>query len=213
MVKVEIALAVFASLFLVGSFLVVATVYFDIDIPFLPNPALRDDIRNLQGQVSTLSGEVSDLRETLLRLNQLIEQQQDELNRLKIPAIVAREISASDVIIEGIAGEIINDLTDKYPGAAPAIIAGTNVLGQIIETKLNNPNVDLVSATRQFGQIYAAQLVFTFPVRLSELPFAAALVPIVGDVTFLVNVQSTATVDVATELVSNLRIIAVEIGI
>lgn len=66
MVNVETTSVLVASLFLVGSFLVIATVYFDIDIPFLPDPALRGEIQNLEGEVSSLFREVSNLRDALL---------------------------------------------------------------------------------------------------------------------------------------------------
>lgn len=169
-------------------------------------------IADLRSDVSNLNAKNDELSKKVVDLTKVIEQQTDQLNRLRLPEVVRKKLGVSDLLVDNAAGPLIQDIKNKAGPLSPAVDAASGLIKTIIRAKLSSPSVQVSTATRIAGSIYSTNLVLSVPVKLSEIPLLSSVQNAIGDVTVNINVNLIAEVDVATETVSNVQFAGVSVG-
>ena len=140
------------------------------------------------------------------QLKSLVNQQIDEINRLRIPGIVENQLQISDIVVDQIAGPLIEEIKSRVPGILhPVVDLATNAIKSVIQAKLGDPSVALLSASQIASDLYSINAIVSIPIRISEIPALAVIQNIIGDVTFMVEMSITANVNVSSQTVSGIQ--------
>ena len=166
----------------------------------------------LQTTTASLRSSNRELSPKIDSLTKIIDEQTDQLNRLRIPEVVKKKLGVSDLLVDYMAKPLIDGIKSRAVGLAPAVDAASGVIKLVVRAKLSSPSVRLAEATRISGSVYNTNLILSVPVRLSEFPVFSALQNVIGDITFNVNVNLTAEVDVAKEIATNVQFVGVGLG-
>jgi len=154
---------------------------------------------------------VSSLNNQVASLNSIIDQQIDQINRLKLPGIIKDELAIPNLVDDMVRG-IMDDFKLKNPQLASTVDALSPIITGALKSYLNTTidfktfNLNIVSVNRSASYLYdvAFAYTYTYPLRWGDI---VGGIPIIsGIITYVhFNIQFVATVDAALDAISNVQ--------
>jgi hypothetical protein len=171
--------------------------------------SLQGQVTSLQNDETSMQNQIASLQNTVNTLNEAIDQQTDQVNRLRIPLVIKQEIGSPSGLISYFLTTYTDELKANVSSVFyPAIDSARDFISGLIGTKFNFMNIDYINATRISGSIYNATVKLTLPIRLGEIPGLSVITSILGDITLYPKVYMTTIIDVANETISNVTYVS-----